>query len=79
MEDRTLKQLQIKMTHPSQHSITRPITSFKEFIQLTNYSLIDNLNADPESTKMGKIIALGRSALAILFLSLQSPLDSPSM
>ena len=53
MEDRTLKQLQIKMTHPSQHSITRPITSFKEFIQLTNYSLIDNLNADPESSKDG--------------------------
>ena len=65
MEDRKLKQLQIKMTHPSQHSITRPITSFKEFIQRTNYSLIDKEHI---LTRINQIIAMVSGNLPNIYL-----------
>ena len=41
------------MTHQAEQSDTSPITTFEEFIHLTNYSLIENLNADPESSLDG--------------------------
>ena len=38
------------MTRQAEQSNTSPITTFEEFIHLANYSLINNLNADPESS-----------------------------
>ena len=41
------------MTRQAEQSNTSPITTFEEFIHLANYSLINNLNADPESSVDG--------------------------
>ncbi len=41
------------MTQPSKLPEKAYVTTFDEFIQLANYSLMDNLNADPDATEDG--------------------------
>ena len=41
------------MTQAAKSSAKSYITSFDEFVQLADYSLMDNLNADPDATKDG--------------------------
>ena len=41
------------MTRQAEQSNTSPIKTFEEIIHLANYSLINNLNADPESSVDG--------------------------
>ncbi|OKH19432.1 protein adenylyltransferase SelO [[Limnothrix rosea] IAM M-220] len=41
------------MSHPSQLSAEPRVTTFDEFVQLADYSLMDNLNADPDATEDG--------------------------
>ncbi len=41
------------MSHTSQSSAEPCVTTFDEFVQLADYSLIDTLNADPDATEDG--------------------------
>ena len=42
------------MTHPSKLSNKSYVTTFDEFVQLADYSLMDNLNADPDARSGGE-------------------------
>ena len=42
------------MTHPSKSSNKSYVTTFDEFVQLADYSLMDNLNADPDARSGGE-------------------------
>lgn len=41
------------MSYPSKPSAKPRVTTFEEFVQLADYSLMDTLNADPDATKDG--------------------------
>ncbi|MEL7069774.1 MAG: protein adenylyltransferase SelO family protein [Cyanobacteria bacterium J06581_3] len=41
------------MSHPSSPSAEPCVTTFDEFVQLADYSLMDSLNADPDATEDG--------------------------
>lgn len=41
------------MTHPSKSSASVHVTTFDEFVQLADYSLMDHLNSDPDARKEG--------------------------
>ncbi len=41
------------MTYPSHSSLKNSVSTFDEFVQLADYSLMNNLNADPESKSNG--------------------------
>jgi hypothetical protein len=41
------------MSYPSTLSAEPCVTTFDEFAQLANYSLMDTLNADPDATAEG--------------------------
>ena len=42
-----------KMSYPSKPSVEPWVTTFDEFVQLADYSLMDTLNADPDATVDG--------------------------
>ena len=46
--------LTTRMSHSSDSSSEQSLATFDKFIQLANYSLLDNLHSDPESTKDGQ-------------------------
>ena len=37
------------MSYPSKSSVESCVTTFEEFVRLADYSLMDTLNADPDS------------------------------
>jgi len=41
------------MSYPSKPSAEPCVTTFDEFVQLADYSLMDTLNADPDATGDG--------------------------
>ena len=46
--------LATRMSHSSKSSSEESLATFNNFIQLANYSLLDNLHPDPESTEDGQ-------------------------
>ena len=53
--------------------------NFSEFSQLADFSLMNSLNADPDSKKMVMITGLGQFIQVIMFPSLQHQFQSQYM
>ena len=54
MMDKRSRGLAARMSHSSNSSSEQSLATFDKFIKHANYSLLDNLHSDPESTKDGQ-------------------------
>jgi len=64
------------MSYPSKPSAEPCVTTFDEFVQLADYSLMDTLNADPDATGDGDDHRARQVFLVISYLT-PTPLADP--